>query len=154
MGRGGLHHFDTARIVIRRRAVSVAPMLTTFLRAELDRRQARNPRYSLRALARDLGLHHATLSRLLRQRRRLTAAAARALAARLDVPATVVDRACGDADDAAVIAAVRREGFVPSSRYLATRSGLPLDAINAALFRLLRAGILSMPARDRWETHA
>lgn len=129
-------------------------MITMLLRAELERRQARNPRYSLRALARDLGLNHGTLSRLLHRRRRLTAAAARAIAKRLDLPSTVVDRACCDADDAAVIGAVRTEGFVPSSRHLATHSGLPLDAVNAALFRLLRAGVLSMPSRDRWETHA
>ena len=128
--------------------------MTLILRAELKRRQARNSRYSLRALARDLGLHHGTLSRLLHHRRRLTAVAARAIATRLEVPSTVIDRECCDADDAAVIAAVRKEGFRPSSRHLATRTGLPLDAINAALHRLLRAGILSMPARDRWETHA
>jgi len=75
-------------------------------------------------LARDLELHHGTLSRLLHRRRRLTTAAARAIAKRLGLPSTVVDRACCDADDAVVIIAVRREGFVPTSRRLATHTGL------------------------------
>jgi len=36
------------------------------LASELARRRAKNRRYSLRAFARDLGLHHTSLSRILR----------------------------------------------------------------------------------------
>lgn len=36
------------------------------LGTELERRQSRNPRYSLRAFARDIGLHASDLSKILR----------------------------------------------------------------------------------------
>lgn len=36
------------------------------LGSELERRQSRNPRYSLRAFARDIGLHASDLSKILR----------------------------------------------------------------------------------------
>ncbi len=59
------------------------PDFRGLLRAELARRCAGNPRYSLRAFAKWLGIDHATLSQLLRGRRALTAANIRRLGARL-----------------------------------------------------------------------
>lgn len=46
-----------------------------FLQEEFERRCKRNPRYSLRAFAQSLSLHHGTLSQVLRGTRPLTAKA-------------------------------------------------------------------------------
>jgi DNA-binding transcriptional regulator YdaS (Cro superfamily) len=115
-------------------------MLTAALQHELERRRQRNPRYSLRAYGRDLGVHHATLSQLLRGRRPMSAAAARLLGRALGLASHQIDAACAAADDDALVAAVRREDFRPDSQWLATRSG--------------RDGRLTMPSAERWESHA
>lgn len=127
-------------------------MLSEQLEAELAARRARNPRYSLRAFARDLRMSHATLSRMLRGQRPITSRVARILGQQLRLDDRAVRAACADVEDAKVLAAVRRRDFAASSRFISTRTGLPLDAVNAALFRLLSAGRLSM-RQSRWETH-
>jgi transcriptional regulator with XRE-family HTH domain len=54
-----------------------------FLQAELGRRCARNPQYSLRAIANYLAIDHATISQMLRGKRPLTARAISRLGTRL-----------------------------------------------------------------------
>jgi hypothetical protein len=127
-------------------------MLIERLATELAARRTRNPRYSLRAFARDLRLNHATLSQMLRGERRITSRSARLLGKRLRLDTHAVSRECAHLEDAKVLAAVRRKDFRASSRFIATRTGLPVDVVNAALFRLLRAGLLSM-RHERWEAH-
>jgi hypothetical protein len=127
-------------------------MLIDQLATELAARKARNSRYSLRAFARDLRFDHATLSQLMRGERRITQRSARLLAHRLRLDSRAAGAECADVEDAKVLAAVRRRHFHASSRFIATRTGLPVDAVNAALFRLLRAGRLSM-RRECWEAH-
>lgn len=61
------------------------------LQAELARRCADNPRYSLRAFARDLGIDHSSLSQLLRGKRRLTERLVRELGERLGLPAAELE---------------------------------------------------------------
>ncbi len=61
------------------------------LRAELTRRCARNPSYSLRAFARALDVDHATLSQLLRGRRSLTREVIEQLGERLRLPRASVE---------------------------------------------------------------
>lgn len=129
-------------------------MLDSLLRDELARRRTRNPRYSLRALARDAGLHHGTLSQVMRGRRRLGAAQIHALGRRLGIARTKLIACCLAEIDAAVRAAVSRPGFRHDSRWIATRTGIPVDDVNAALHRLLRAGALQMVAATNWRTRA
>lgn len=50
-------------------AANIAPMLHKYLLQEFERRVAANPKYSLRAFARDLNVHSGTLSGILNQRR-------------------------------------------------------------------------------------
>ncbi len=120
-------------------------MLRRWLREELERRRARNRRYSLRAFARDLAIDHTRLSRILRGQRITKAALAR-----LAVPREVaVATLRGDAETA-VVDAVARDGFRPDSRWIATRTGVSVDDVNAALHRLLRAGRLAMVSANRW----
>jgi hypothetical protein len=47
--------------------------MRSLLQLEFDRRRTKNPRYSLRAFAYELGTHHSALSQMLRAHRRLTA---------------------------------------------------------------------------------
>lgn len=127
-------------------------MLIQQLATELAARKVRNPRYSLRAFARDLRLNHATLSQLMRGERRITQRSARLLAHRLRLDSHAVRAECADVEDAKVLAAVRRNDFHASSRFIATRTGLAVDVVNAVLFRLLQSGRVSM-RRERWEAH-
>lgn len=56
------------------------------LKAELEKRQLRNPRYSLRSFARDLGLSAPRLSDVLRGRYGLSRGVAESLAEKLKLP--------------------------------------------------------------------
>jgi transcriptional regulator with XRE-family HTH domain len=118
--------------------------------SELRRRQERNRRYSLRRFAARLGVHHATISRLLRGTRPIPERTVRAIGDRLGLSAAHVDALVLAEHEAAVLLAIRQPAFRPASRWLATVSGLPLDSVNIAIQSLLRTGRLTMPARDRW----
>ncbi len=147
-----------------------APTPSTFaavLRAELTRRCARNPSYSLRAFARALDTDHATLSQILRGRRALTRDTIVQLGERLGleparIEAFVRDAAAARAgppgasaalDAAAILAEplhhqllalVHTEDFRGDSRFLAQVLDTTPDAINVLLQRLLRFGLLTM----------
>ena len=152
-----------------------APAPSTFaavLRAELTRRCARNPSYSLRAFARALDLDHATLSQILRGRRALTRDTIVQLGQRLGLEPGRVDAFVRDAaaaregpptgsaalDAAAILedplhhqllALVHTEDFRGDSRFLAQVLDTTADAINVVLQRLLRFGLLAMD-EGRW----
>jgi IS30 family transposase len=120
------------------------------LRHELRRRQSRNRRYSLRAFARDLGVHHSTLSRVMRGTQRAALPTIAAVAAKLRLAAEAVRDTERSEMDSAVLEAVARRNFKPDSRWIASVTGLSLDTVNAALHRLLRDRALRMDSRDRW----
>lgn len=81
------------------------PSFRERLQAELARRCADNPQYSLRAFALDLGTDHSSLSQLLRGRRALTAAMIERLGAKLGLDARAIEafvlreRLAGAGDD-------------------------------------------------------
>jgi hypothetical protein len=116
---------------------------------ELRLRQTRNPRYSLRSYARDLGVHHATLSRLIRGARVETQTVV-ALGNRLGF--TDADlRACLSAEHVAVVShAINRNDFVPTSRWLSVVTGVQLDQVNIVLQQLLSKGHLQMISTTEW----
>ena len=118
--------------------------------SELRNRQQRNRRYSLRRLAAQVGVHHATISRLLRGNKPVPERTVRALGSRLGLSAQELDALVLAENEAAVLLAIARPAFRPASRWLATVSGLPLDRVNVAIQSLLRTGRLRMLARDRW----
>jgi hypothetical protein len=153
------------------------PDIRTPLRAELSRRRAVNPRYSLRAFADWLGIDHSTLSQILRGARPAPAAAVRTWAARLGmgreeaemyVAASTCDADAFEAQarqrhwlgEAAAIVAnpahwrllelVRCADFRPDMRWAARRLGLGVDEINDAVSRLLRLGMLGVDADGAW----
>jgi len=152
-----------------------APAPTTFaavLRAELTRRCARNPSYSLRAFARALDVDHATLSQILRGKRALTRETILQLGQRLGLEAPRLEAFVRDAEavrdgppayspslDASAIvgdalhhqllALTHAEEFRGESAFLAQVLDTTPDAINVVLQRLLRFGLLRM-AEGRW----
>jgi hypothetical protein len=120
------------------------------LAAEMSRRRARHPRYSLRAFARGAGLAHSTLVRLLREDARLTPASARRLGRRLGLSTPEIADACRAENDRRILALVGRSDFRADSRWLAVRAGLPLDDVNIALQRLLAGRRLVMRGPASW----
>lgn len=148
------------------------------LQAELAARCARNPNYSLRALARDLDTDGSSLSQLLRGKRKLSGPAIERLGARLGLGADAIARyVAGElrwaeeeavADDemptlardaasvlsewehAALLELVHLDGFVPDSRWIARMLDVSVDTVNLALHRLLRLRMLEMASDGRW----
>jgi uncharacterized protein (TIGR02147 family) len=151
-----------------------------FLQAEIARRCARNPSYSLRACAKFLDLHPATLSQLVRGKRAMTARTIRRLGLRLGLtseqvgeyerreemasphdtpPAALRQLEELTRDTGALIAEwqhyailelTRLESFRPDTRWIARVLDLTPDEVNIALQRLMRLGLLRMESRERW----
>jgi len=150
----------------------------TFLSARLRAAKKRNPRFSLRAFARRLGVDHSTLSQILRGKRRLTGAQALRMGKRLGLAAEAIQeyardletgpvpktrgrarRLSFDAETFALVAIwhhcailelTRVDGFTTDSRWIAKTLGLSVAEVNVALQRLLRLRLLEMNDRRRW----
>jgi plasmid maintenance system antidote protein VapI len=118
--------------------------------AEFERRRKQNPRYSLRAFARGMCVHHSTLSRLLAGTQPVHSHTIGTLGARMGLSARQIQSFAAHEDIAAVIRRIERSTFRPDSRWLATRCGISVDRINIALQRLLRCGRLRMISADEW----
>lgn len=104
----------------------------------------------MRGFARAIGVHHATLSRLLRGTRPVPARTVHALCSALGISEAERTRMVGLEEAAAVALAIARPGFRPGSREVAVLSGLPLDNVNIALHALLRSGQLRMVSPGAW----
>jgi transcriptional regulator with XRE-family HTH domain len=133
-----------------RRPYHLRVTFRAILLSEFDRRRAANTRYSLRAFARFLAIDHATLSQILRGKRRVTARSMKALGPKLRLDARAIAEHCAIEHEAVVLAAVERPGFRPDSRWVASVAGIPLDEVNVALQRLLRKRKLTMGSRAHW----
>jgi uncharacterized protein (TIGR02147 family) len=150
------------------------------LQAELGRRCARNPQYSLRAFAKFLAIDHATLSQLMRGKRALTGRTLIRLGSRLGLERPAIDvylaqeaiwgRSREDVESVnelrqlatdtasvisewhhyAILELTRLRDFKPDSRWIAQVLGITPDLVNLALSRLLRLGLLEMVDRHRW----
>lgn len=120
------------------------------LAAELERRCARNKRYSLRAYALWLGIHHATLSQILSRKRRLTPRTIRKLGKRLGISAKDIQAACVAVNSSRVLEFVGDAKFRADSRWIATMTGIPVDDVNAALHWLLHTRRVVMLTPTTW----
>ena len=124
-------------------------LLREYVFEELRLRQTRNPRYSLRSFARDLGVHHATLSRSLRGGRAETQTIL-SIGARLGLTDEDL-RACRSAEHVAAVShAITRDDFHADSRWLSVVTGVQLDQVNIALQQLLQSGRLRMISTTEW----
>lgn len=146
------------------------------LQAELGRRCADNPRYSLRAFAMTLETDHSTLSQLMRGKRRATEPTIRRLGRRLGldnralavyvanearwsrngdglrVQQLTADaaRAVADWYHFAILELLRLESFRPDSRWIGRMLGIEVDEVNLALHRLIHLGLLEMRSPEEW----
>ncbi|MGE0431978.1 MAG: TIGR02147 family protein [Planctomycetota bacterium] len=130
------------------RPESDATRFRLYLQAELARRCATNPQYSLRAFALDLDIDHATLSQLLRGKRTMTAATIERLGARLKLGAATI-RAYIDHEQSS--AAHDRDGDpdAPAVRQLANdAASLISDWYHYAILELVRLD--SFRPDSRW----
>ena len=105
--------------------------LRSVLQSEFVRRQQSNPRYSLRAFARSVGLDHSTVSQLMRGKRPITRKSVSSIGGSLRWNGTSVLKVSGKS-------AVRFD-----SRVIARQLGLSVDEVNIALtdlclFRLIQ----------------
>jgi transcriptional regulator with XRE-family HTH domain len=145
------------------------------LQEELASRCAQNPQYSLRAFARRLGIHHSTLSQILRGKRALTSRAILRFGETLGLPETEI-RAYQEAEplfsgrptagstqfarDAAdvlsdwhhfaILELTRLETFRPDVRWIARVLDVTPDDAQIAVARLARLRLLEMRSRERW----
>jgi uncharacterized protein (TIGR02147 family) len=159
---------------------SPANCFRLYLRAELGRRCAKNPQYSLRAFAKFLAIDHATLSQLLSGKRPLSARTILRLGTRLGLDRAAIDRYAAEeyrfsqiaadkgtlsemrqlADDAArvisdwyhyaILELTRLHDFKPDSRWIARVLGITTDEVNLAVTRLVRLRLLFMADRHHW----
>lgn len=120
------------------------------VRAEFERRRAVNPRYSVRGFAGALGVHHATLSRLLRGRRAVPQRTVRAVGKSLGLSAGDIARFIATENAVAVVSAIRHPAFRPDCRTLAVTAGISIDNVNIALHTLLSGGRLEMISPTTW----
>jgi transcriptional regulator with XRE-family HTH domain len=148
------------------------------LEQEFAARRAINARFSLRAFAALLGADHATLSQILRGKRSVPVERIGPWARKLKLSAEeiAVYAAVGRIADenarlreeqlrhwAAEMLALltqpvhcemlrlsRQKGFQADSRWVAQEAGVTVDAVNIALSRLLRLGLMEVTADGVW----
>lgn len=148
------------------------------LESEFAARQAKNPRYSLRAFAAFLGTDHSTLAQILRGSRHAPAAQIRVWARKLGltqeeaavfiavehVPDDATARrqhqlrhwtaeALGIVTERAhweIVRLSRTETFQADCRWIAQQTDLTVDQVNVALSRLLRLRLLEIGATRKW----
>jgi len=136
------------------------------LQQELARRCTKNSRYSQRAFARSLAVDHSTLSQILRGRRALSEARIRHFAKKLQMPEPQLEafltvearrdplkmdaaRVITDPLHREILELARLAEFRADSSWLARVLGTTVDAVNIALSRLLRLGLLQLPGAPK-----
>jgi plasmid maintenance system antidote protein VapI len=120
------------------------------LRTEFRRRADRNPRYSIRAFARALDVHHTTLARILDGRRGLSRSMLQHLASRLSMSPDEI-RAARSAEDARrVLDAASAPDFRADCRWIAMKTGIDIDDVNRALHHLIYERRLVMRTPGTW----
>jgi predicted enzyme related to lactoylglutathione lyase len=146
-----------------------------FVQQEIARRCARNPRYSLRAAARALVMDPATLSQLVRGKRRFTPRTIRRVGASFGLdPAAIEEYVRREAkplrtldelekdlaalvdewQHRAILELTSLDEFQPDSRWIARVLGTTADQVNVALQRLTRLGLLRMVSAEKWSANA
>ena len=120
------------------------------LQQEYHKRLARNPRYSMRAFARSLSLHHTTVSRLLNGTRTASPDLLRNVGQRLGLSPEQITAAQQHEDATRILAAAQSPDFRADSRWLAMKTGIELDDVNRALHQLIHDRRLVMQTTTSW----
>lgn len=145
-----------------------------FLQQELLRRSKANPRYSLRAFARTLGVQSGFLSNLLSGKRRITVTTIRRFGAKLKLNADQVEafeyEKNLDADQSiqfstisvdcfaiisdwyhfAILELMSVKGFQSNAHWVAKKLGLSLAETQTAVDRLIRLGYIKISKNGKW----
>jgi uncharacterized protein (TIGR02147 family) len=153
--------------------------IPSILRERLRSAARRNPRFSLRSFAKQLGIDHSTLSQVLRRKRRLSPRDLQAVGQRLGLSKEAIEAYAQNAQGKsqrkkpadniasihldldtfqllsvwvhyAILELLQVQSFKTDSRWIASTLGIALEDVNIALQRLLRLGLLEMSARNRW----
>jgi uncharacterized protein (TIGR02147 family) len=166
-------------LTANQRSSAAAYDIPRLLQERLRAAMRRNPRFSLRSFAKQLGIDHSTLSQILRGRRRISARALEAIGRRMGLSEEAL-RAYADSSRKktdskklpekirsfhfdldtfqllsdwhhyAILELIQIQGFKTDSRWIAKTLGIAMEDVNIALQRLLRLGLLAMSGRDRW----
>jgi plasmid maintenance system antidote protein VapI len=120
------------------------------LQQEYQKRLDRNPRYSMRAFARSLSMHHTTVSRLLNGTRTASRDMLRTVGQRLGLSAEQLIIAQQHEDASRILAAAQSPDFRADSRWLAMKTGIDLDDVNRALHQLIHDRRLVMQTTTSW----
>lgn len=152
--------------------------LRALLTEELSKRRQRNRRYSLRAMAKALGIHSSTLTRILNGSRKPTPYLADRILKRLDIdPSTKSSLLLAFHESPvdpkkfeesykplapesvevldgwhhfAILSAFEIKGFRPTSAWLAKYFSLPQQQVDSSLDRLARLGLIQWE-KGRWK---
>jgi uncharacterized protein (TIGR02147 family) len=153
--------------------------IPSLLRERLRAAMRRNPRFSLRSFAKQLGIDHSTLSQVLRSKRRLSPRTLKAVGKCMGLSKETIQAyeqsfkkkpnsqsASQDIRSfhfdldtfqllsvwyhSAILELIQVQGFKTDSRWIANALGIAVEDVNVALQRLLRLGLLEMSGRDRW----
>lgn len=148
-----------------------------YLQAELASRCEKNPRYSLRAFARSLGMSHATLSHLLRGTRKLSIQAQirigkalglserdlatlggvdpghqKVLGPRKRVTKITLENFAPASDwyFDAILELTRTKAFKPDPKWIASRLGITVSEVHFAVQALKKLGHLAVMPSGQW----
>ena len=113
-------------------------------------RQRRNPRYSMRAFARAIGVGHTVVSRILAGKHRVTPRIIRDVARGLGMSEDETRGFLQAECERLIVTCAAAPGFRADCRWLACRSGLSLDDVNRTLFTLISTGQVRLVAADEW----
>ncbi len=125
--------------------------LATDLARVFERRRAINPRYSLRAFARSIGISHSAVSRILKGAQRPSAATIIHAAGRLGWDAAYVESVMRAERLERLQCTAASSEFVTDARWIASRTNLSLDEVQLALHEGLRQGHIHMTAPHTWK---
>ena len=124
--------------------------LRQLLARELSTRRALDRRYSLRRFAAALGVHHATLHRIVVHGSRCRSNTIARIGELLGLPPGEVARLAVEERALALRAIIGRHDFTARTRWIAIRTGLTMDDVNIALRQLLHVGLLRMRSANSW----
>lgn len=140
---------------------------------EFLRRKRNNPRYSMRAFAHSLKMDFSTLSKILRGKRLLGNKAIQKLGAKLGLKETELKKYLKSAAHMkaqsyrqiqmdsfaiisdwyhyAILSLLTLPNFKPDPQWIGKTLGVPPVEIKQAIERLIRVGMLEVPAQGKWK---
>jgi uncharacterized protein (TIGR02147 family) len=138
-----------------------------YLQSELVRRCQRNPRYSIRAFAKALGMDASTLAKILNGKRKLGQKAILAMSAKLDIQPSLMSEILGlnnkyqqleqilfdvlsDWQYMAILELMTVDSFQADPRWISRALGISLSESKSYIQKLLDVGMLKIDESGKW----